>query len=71
MVVAELVYFDQPVQDLELEFEMQDLEWEFDLKGFEPDFDLWDPVLSFELRDHVLDVWDLVPHPQIDLEHLD
>ena len=33
MVVAELVYFDQPVWDLELEFELQDLEWEFDLQG--------------------------------------
>ena len=71
MVVAELVYFDQPVWDLELEFELQDLEWEFDLQGLEPDFDLWDPELGFELRDPKPDLQDLVLHPQIDLEHLD
>ena len=40
VVVTELVYSDQPVQDPELEFEQQELEWEFDLQGPEPDFDL-------------------------------
>ena len=55
VVVAELVYFDKPVWDLKLEFELQELEWEFDLQGPEPDFDLWDQVLYL----------------QIDLDHLD
>ena len=58
-------------QDLELELELQDLELEFDLQGLEPDFDLQDPELGFELWDPVLDLWDLVLHPQIDVEHLD
>ena len=61
-MVAEWVYFDQPVWDLELEF---------DLQGLKPDFDLWDPELDFVLSDPVPDLQDLVPHPQIDLEHLD
>ena len=42
MVVAGLVYFDQPVQDLELEFGLQ---------VPEPDFDLVDPELGFEQQD--------------------
>ena len=62
MVVVELVNFNQPVWDLELEFEQQGLEWEFVLQGPEPDFDLQDPELGFELLDPGPDLWDLVPH---------
>ena len=54
MVAAGLVYFDQPVWDLELKF---------DLQGLEPDFDLQDPELGFELWDPKPDLWDLVLHP--------
>ena len=71
MVVAELVNFDQPVWDLELEFQQQGLEQEFDLQGPELDFDLQDPGLSFELWDPEPDLWDLVLHLQIDPGHLD
>ena len=71
MVVAELVYFDQPVWDLELDFELQELEQEFDLQEPEPDFDLQDPELGFELWDPEPDLWDLIPHLQFDPEHLD
>ena len=69
MVVAEWVHFDQLEWDLEQEFELEDLELEFDLQGFEPNFDLQDPEPDSVLWDPVLDLWDLVPHPQIDLEH--
>ena len=59
VVVAVWVYFDQLehcyLQDLELEVG-------FRLQVLEPDFDL--PDLE-------LDLLDLVPHPQIDLEHWD
>ena len=62
MVVVELVYFNQPVWDLELEFEQQGLEWEFNLQGPEPDFDLQEPELGFELWDPEPDLQDLVLH---------
>ena len=60
--MAELVYFDQPVQDLELESELQELE---------PDFDLQDPELGFEVQDPEPDLQALVLHLQFDAEHLD
>ena len=79
-MVAGWVHFDQFEQGLELEFELQDIELGFDLQGLEPDFVLWDHELGFDLWDPepdfvlwvpVLDLWDLVPHPQIDFKHLD
>ena len=65
-MVAELIYFDQPVQDLKLEFEWQELDGEFNLQGPESDFDLQDPELGFELQDPEPDLSDLVRHLQID-----
>ena len=57
VVAAVRVYFDQPehycLQDLGLDFG-------FELQVLEVDFDLLDLKL---------DLQDLVPHPQFDLEH--
>ena len=70
-MIAGWVYFDQPEQDLELEFELQDLELGSELQELKPDFDMWDSELNLELWDPQPDLWNLALHPQIDLEHLD
>ena len=60
MVVVELVYFDQPTQDLELV--LLESDQEFDLQGPEPNFELWNPEPE---------LWDLVLHLHFDPGHLD